>query len=55
MVNQIGLFTSDATNNIPIDTLTYDAQTTDISKGRKPDGSNTWVVFTTPTPGASNN
>ena len=52
---QIGLFTSDATNNIPIDTLTYDAQTTDISKGRKPDGSNTWEFFTTPTPGASNN
>lgn len=52
---QIGLFSSDATNNIPIDTLTYPAQTTDISRGRNPDGSDTWEFFSTPTPGASNN
>lgn len=38
-----------------IDSLTYEAQTTDISYGRQPDGSNTWGTFTTPTPGASNN
>jgi hypothetical protein len=51
---QIGLFTSDATNNVPIDTLTYVAQTADTSYGRNPDGSDTWEYFSTPTPGASN-
>ena len=51
---QIGLFTSDATNNVPIDTLTYVAQHADTSYGRIPDGSDTWEYFTTPTPGASN-
>ncbi len=38
-----------------IDSRTFGAQTTDVSEGRKPDGSNTWVNFSNPTPGASNN
>ena len=37
-----------------VDELTYPAQTTDVSMGRLPDGSDTWKSFTTPTPGASN-
>lgn len=37
-----------------IDSYTYSAQTTDVSMGRNPDGSDNWVTFDTPTPGASN-
>ena len=37
------------------DTLTYGEQTTDVSFGRQPDGSDTWTTFATPTPGATNN
>jgi hypothetical protein len=37
-----------------IDSLTFGAQTTDVSYGRYPDGSDNWQTFTTPTPGASN-
>ncbi|MCD4693033.1 MAG: lamin tail domain-containing protein, partial [Calditrichales bacterium] len=37
-----------------IDSYTYSAQTTDVSMGRNPDGSDNWVAFDTPTPGASN-
>jgi len=39
---------------IIISELTYEAQDTDISEGRLPDGSDTWERFSTPTPGASN-
>ena len=49
---QIGLYDD---GSAPVDTLTYGEQTTDVSSGRQPDGSDTWVTFTTPTPGASNN
>ena len=49
---QIGLYASDGTT--VVDTLTFDAQTEDVSKGRKPDGSETWETFSTPTPGTSN-
>ena len=38
-----------------IDSYTFGEQTTDVSVGRKPDGSDNWVTFETPTPGASNN
>ncbi len=38
-----------------IDEITYTAQTTDISEGRNPDGSETWQQFTSPTPNSSNN
>jgi len=42
-----------------IDSFSYDAQTTDISMGRLPDGSDDWAFFgegydTIPTPGAEN-
>lgn len=36
-----------------IDSISFGSQTTDISLGRYPDGSNTWK-FLTPTPGAKN-
>ena len=49
---QIGLFASDGVT--PIDTLTFGEQTEDVSKGRNPDGSDTWEFFTSPTPGATN-
>lgn len=39
----------------PVDTLTYSGQYEDTSYGRKPDGGATWVFFTSPTPGWSNN
>ncbi len=37
-----------------IDSLTFGEQTTDVSQGRLPDGSNNWEFFNTPTPGSSN-
>ncbi len=37
-----------------MDSLTYEAQTTDVSYGRIPDGSDIWEFFETPTPGESN-
>ncbi len=37
-----------------IDSLTFGEQTTDVSMGRLPDGSDNWQFFTNPTPGASN-
>ena len=37
-----------------IDSYTFDAQTTDVSEGRLPDGGATWQFFTVPTPGATN-
>ena len=37
-----------------IDSYTFGEQSTDVSMGRMPDGSDNWVTFTTPTPGASN-
>jgi hypothetical protein len=39
---------------IEVDTRTFGAQPSGQSEGRSPDGSNTWLFFTTPTPGASN-
>lgn len=37
-----------------VDAITFTTQTTDISYGRLPDGSNTWEFFPVPTPGSSN-
>jgi hypothetical protein len=48
----IGLWMPDKTT--VVDTLTYSAQTTDISMGRSPNGGSVWYLFNTPTPGASN-
>ena len=38
----------------PIDVINYGPQTTDISQGRSPSGSNTLVNFSQPTPGGPN-
>ncbi|QDV25774.1 lamin tail domain-containing protein [Aureliella helgolandensis] len=48
----IGLYNTDGTTLI--DSVVFDAQVTDISSGRFPDGSDTFVSMTTPTPGATN-
>ena len=50
---QIGLVAPNGTTFI--DSLTFGEQTTDVSYGRKPDGSDNWQFFENPTPGASNN
>ncbi len=56
---QIGLFKKDGVT--PIDTLTFGEQTTDVSCGRLPDGSDHWALFPkhhvlgyTASPGKSN-
>ncbi len=49
---QIGLFAADG--KTPIDTLTFGAQTTDVSQGRYPDGSDNWMTFDNPTPRYTN-
>ncbi|MGF1644289.1 MAG: CotH kinase family protein, partial [Thiotrichales bacterium] len=45
---------ADTTGRI-IDSRVFGQQTTDISYGRSPDGGDTWLLFTNPTPGATNN
>lgn len=47
----LGLYT-DA--GVTVDALTYEAQATDYSAARVPNGSDTWVITDAPTPGASN-
>ena len=49
---QIGLTAADGVT--VLDSLTYGPQTTDISYGRYPDGSNDWELMAAPTPGESN-
>jgi spore coat protein CotH len=49
----IGLYHTDGVT--PIDTLTFAAQTTNVSYGRVTDGSAAWQLMATATPGASNN
>ncbi len=49
---QIGLTAPNGTT--VIDSLTFGPQTTDVSYGRLPDGSDNWQFFQNPTPGASN-
>ena len=51
---ELGLFESDLRGNVPVDTLSFGPQVDDDSFGRLPDGSDNWVVFLTPTPGAAN-
>ena len=48
----IGLTAPDGTTII--DSYTFGPQTTDVSEGRLPDGSDTWEFFNDPTPGESN-
>jgi len=51
---EIGIFDSEFTQYFPIDTLSYIAQSADISYGRNPDGGITWIHYSSPTPGYSN-
>ena len=37
-----------------VDSISYDLQTTDISMGRSPNGTNNWIFINHPTPGESN-
>jgi len=51
---ELGLFSSIGTGLVPIDTVTFGAQTPDVSMGRTRDGGSDWGYFGAPTPGASN-
>jgi hypothetical protein len=51
---QIGLVQITDTDTVFIDSLMYGDQTTDVSFGRFPDGSETWQRFDVPTPWKSN-
>ena len=48
---QVGLYDP---SGAVVDTLSFGEQTTDISYGRVPDGSEVWAFMSTPTPGAAN-
>jgi len=49
---EIAIYTS--ADQLLIDSLTYSQQYYDISKGRQPDGGETWNYFLTPSPGTTN-
>ena len=49
---QIVLVNTDGTTII--DSVTYQSQTTNISQGRYPDGSESWLFYNVPSPGYSN-
>lgn len=51
---EIGLVAPNGSGFVLIDSVTFDVQTEGVSRGRNPDGSDTWEFFDTPTPGASN-
>ncbi|MCP4574027.1 MAG: hypothetical protein GY838_16835 [bacterium] len=51
---EIGLFGRLAAGNEVIDSYVFDAQTSNVSEGRTPDGAASWSFYATPTPGASN-
>lgn len=38
-----------------VDSLSFEVQETDVSMGRLPDGTDNWVKFVVPSPGATNN
>jgi len=48
---EIGLYSP---GRVLIDSVTYELQFTDISRGRKNNGSSEWVYFAEPTPGSGN-
>lgn len=50
----VAIFGSIASGSPLIDGYTFGEQATDISEGRSSDGSNEWIFFESPTPGASN-
>ena len=51
---EIGLFIVESAGLIPIDTLIFGPQRTEVSYGRHPDGGKNWQFFTNSTPGYSN-
>ncbi len=51
---EIGLFDSEITGYYLLDSITFQEQITDVSMGRKPDGSENWMYLTNTTPGYSN-
>jgi len=51
---QIGFYAPDGTGTLLLDSYSYTAQTTNVSKGRLPNGTGAFQSFTTPTPGESN-
>jgi hypothetical protein len=53
-IEQIGLVQVLDSDTVFLDSLTFSEQLTDVSSGRYPDGSQTWRLFNTPTPGDSN-
>jgi hypothetical protein len=50
----IGLYKLSESDTVVIDTIAFDAQTTDVSYGRYPDGGSLWQSFAVPTPGSLN-
>ncbi|MDP6611099.1 MAG: lamin tail domain-containing protein [Candidatus Marinimicrobia bacterium] len=50
----IGLIFISGTDTIFVDSLSFGAQTDDISYGRYPDGSDNWIYFNPPSPGTTN-
>ena len=51
---QIGIIFISGTDTVFVDSLTFGAQTDDISYGRYPDGSDNWIYFDPPSPGTTN-
>ncbi len=50
----VGLFDTYANGNRPLSTISFTAQTTDVSYGRYPDGTGVWGFMLTPTPWDTN-
>lgn len=51
---EIGLFAADAWSNLLVDSIVFNAQATDVSLGRVPDGGENWQPLDPPTPGTEN-
>jgi hypothetical protein len=51
---ELGLFASPALYSMPVDTVSFGPQTSDVSRGRYPDGAGMWQFMTEPTPGEPN-
>jgi hypothetical protein len=50
----IGIFTAPADGSQLVDSMVFGPQAVDVSLGRQPDGADTWVFFSPPTPGLTN-